>query len=82
MSADGVLPVGHGAFEIAAFDAVLHADISRVVFAIDKRGAAGLVDIRELAQRYLLAGWRADEQVADLLRVLPELRLHAHDEVK
>ncbi len=79
---NGALSVGHGALQIAAFDAVLHADIARVVFAIDKRCAAGLVNIRELAQRNLLAGWCADEQVADLLRVLAELRLHAHDEIE
>ena len=40
------------------------------------------VDIRQFAQRNLLAGGRADEQIADLLRVLAELRLHAHDEVE
>ena len=33
-------------------------------------------------KRNLLAGGRADEQVADLLGVLAELRLHADDEVE
>ena len=36
----------------------------------------------ELAQRNLLARGRADEQVADLLRVLAEFGLHAHDEIE
>ena len=40
------------------------------------------MNIRKLAQRNLLAGRRADEQIADLLRVLAELRLHAHDEIE
>ncbi len=45
----------HGALQVAPFDAVLHADIPRVVFAIDERSAAGLMNVGKLAQRNLLA---------------------------
>ena len=41
-----------------------------------------LADIRQLAQRNLLPGGRAHQQIANLLRVLAEFRLHAHHEIE
>ena len=72
----------HGALEIATLDAVLHADVARVVLAVNEGCAAGLVDVGELAQRDLLSCGRADQQIANLAGVLTELRLHAHDKVE
>ena len=79
---DGLLAGVHRALQVASFHAVLHADVARVVFAIDERRAAGLVNIGQRAQRNLLPRGRAHQQVADLLRTLAELRLHAHHQVE
>src|ERR1035438_3694668 len=49
-----------GPFEVAAFDAVLHADVPRIILAINERGAARFANIRKLGERNLLARGRAD----------------------
>ncbi len=79
---DRILAFPHGALQVAAFDAVLHADIARVVFAINKRCAVALADVGQLAQRNLLSIRRADQQIADLVRAAAELRLHAHHQIE
>ena len=72
----------YGTREIASFDAVLHADVARIIFAINEGRAVSFAYIGKFTEGNLLAGGRADQQVGDLLRVLAELRLHAHDEVE
>ena len=79
---DGPLPVTHGAFEIASLDAVLHADVAGIVFAIDKGSAGSFLNVGERRERNLLPAGRAHQQIGDLLRVLSELRLHAHHEIE
>src|SRR5208282_2358883 len=79
---DRALAVRDGSLKVASLDAVLHADVPGIVFAIDERRTTLLADVRELAQRNLLACRSADEQAADLLSVLAELRFHAHDQVE
>ena len=76
------LAVAHRPLQVAALDAVLDADVARVVFAIDKGRAVALADVGQLAQRNLLAVGRAHQQVADLVRAAAELRLHAHHQVE
>src|SRR5271155_3553346 len=79
---DGPLAVFYGAGQIAAFDAVLHADVARLIFAINEGRAVAFANIGKLAEGNLLAGGSADEQVRNLLGVLTELRLHADDEIE
>src|SRR5579862_5506736 len=79
---DGPLPVTHGSFEIASLDAVLHANVAGIVFAIDKGSAGSFLNVRERRERNLLPAGRAHQQIGDLLRVLSELRLHAHYEIE
>src|SRR5579862_147850 len=79
---DGPLSVTHSAFEIASLDAVLHANVAGIVFAIDKGIAGSFLNVRERRERNLLPAGRAYQQIGDLLRVLSELRLHAHYEIE
>ena len=79
---DGRLAIADGALQIAALDAVLHADVARIVFAVNEGRAVALGDVRELAERNLLPIGCADQQVPDLLCAAAELRLHAHDQVE
>ena len=79
---NGPLAGIHSALQVASLYAVLNADVPRVVFAIDERRPARLLNIGQRAQRNLLPGRRAHQQIADLLRALPELRLHAHHQVE
>ena len=78
----GGLTVVDDAFEIAAFDGELHADIARIVFAVDKRRAGCFADGGELGQRNLLAARRGDQQIADLACAGAILRIHADDQVE
>src|SRR5882724_4380730 len=52
---DSSLSIEHRSFQIATFDAVLHADVSRIVLAVNKRRTIPLSNIRQLAQRNLLS---------------------------
>ena len=54
----GALPVVHGAFQVAALDAELNADVARIVFAIDKRCAARFLNSRQ-ARKAEFAALRA-----------------------
>jgi len=78
---DRALSFMDSALQVAPFDAVLHADIARVVLAIDEGSAAGLVDIRQFAERDLLTGGRPDQQIPDFPGILAKLRLHAYHQV-
>src|SRR5579863_1759754 len=79
---DRGLAVLHRPFQITSLHAVLHADIAGVVFAIDERRAASLADTGELAQGNLLSVWSPNQQIPDLMRTAPELRLHAHHKIE
>ena len=78
----GLLPVGHRTRQIATQDAVLDPNVARVVLSIDKRGPVALPDMGELAQRNLLAGRSADQQIGDFVGARPEPGLHADHKVK
>ena len=77
-----LLPIFHGTFQVAALNAVLHADVARVIFAIDKRSAVALLDVWPVPEWNLLAVRRSHQQIANLLRATAELRLHAHDKIE
>ena len=79
---DRGLRFGDGTREIASFDGILHADVARVVLAIDERRAVGDFDVRDFTQRNLLPVRRREQDVADLLRRRAVLRLQAHDEIE
>ena len=72
----------HGARQVAPLDAELHADVPRIIFAIDERRAVSLMDVGKLGDGHLLPGGRRHQQVADLLRARAIFGLHAHDQVK
>ena len=78
----GRLSFAHGALQIAPLDAVLHSDVARIIFAINKRRAVSLRDGGKLAERNLLSIRRADQQIADLVGAAAELRLHADDQIE
>src|SRR6185437_15425135 len=52
---DRFLAGDYGTGEVTALDAVLHADVTRVVFAIDERRSGSLMNIGERSQGNLLA---------------------------
>ena len=79
---DRLLPLLHRAGQVAPFDAVLHADIPRIIFAIDERRPAAFPNIGQLAQRNLLPGRTAHQQISNLLRIFAEFRMHTHDQVE
>ena len=78
------LPDGfvHRAGKVASLHRELHADVARIVLAVDERGAVGHVDVGELLERDLLPAGRRHQDVADLLRVVAVLLLEAHDEIE
>ena len=49
------------AFEIAAFDGKLNADVARIIFAIDEGCAGSLANVGEFGERNLLAAGSGDE---------------------
>ncbi len=71
-----------GAGEIAAFDGELHADVARIVLAINKRRAVGDLDVGEFAQRNFLPAGRNDGNVADLVGIVAVFAFETHDEVE
>ena len=58
---DGRLAGVDNAFEVAALDGKLNADVARIVFAIDEGSAGGFLDVGELREAES-AGRRAREQ--------------------
>ena len=60
----------------------MHADIARVILAVDERGAVLHADVGKFLQRDLRAVRRGDEHVADGLRVVAELLFQAHHEIE
>ena len=79
---NGALSGLYDAFEVAAVDGKLDADVARIIFAIDEGCAGGFLDGGEFGERNLLAAGRGNEQVGDLHGVGAVLRLHAHDEIE
>ena len=71
-----------GAGQVAVLDAELDADEARVVLAVDERGALVDPDVRELAERQVLAVRCRDQQVLDRVEVLTEWLLEPDDEVE
>jgi hypothetical protein len=67
---------------LRAGDGKLDADVARIIFAVDKGRAGGLLDGGEFGERELLAVGRGHEQVGDLDGIGAVLRLHAHDKVE
>ena len=76
------LAVLDSACQVTTFDAVLDADVSGIVLAINERGAIPLGDASQLRQRDLHAVRGSYQQVADFLGTAAELGLHAHHEVE
>ena len=74
--------VVHRARQVAPLDAELHADVARIIFAIDERCAVALMDVGQLGDRHLLAGGSGHQQIADRARAGAVLGLHAHDQIE
>src|SRR5258705_441430 len=79
---DGLLAGLDDAFEIAPLDRKLDADVARIVFAIDERGAGRFLERGEFRQGNLLARRSGNEQVADFASVGAKLRVRAHNKVE
>src|SRR5579875_273176 len=76
------LPGCDSSSQIAALNIVLYADISGIIFPINKRRTVAYANICNLAERNLLAGRITYQQVGNFALIAPVLRLHAHDQVK
>ena len=72
----------HRAGQVAAFHRELHADVARIVLAINERGAVRDLDVGKFLQWNLLTVGRRDQDVADLLRVVAELLFQPHHQVE
>src|ERR1035438_6900382 len=76
------LSVLHSALQIAPFDAVLNADVTRVIFTVNKGCAVPLRNIGKLTERDLLSIGSAYQQVSNFMGAAAELRLHVHDQIE
>src|SRR5437016_739059 len=72
----------HNAFQVSPDNRKLNADVTRIVFPVDERRAAGFFDAGELGKRNLLSAGSGNKKVPNLARAGTELRLHSNDEVK
>ena len=79
---DSRLAISHRPLQIATLDAVLHADVARVIFAINKRRTISLRNIGELAERDLLSIGRTHQEISNFMRAAAELGLHADHKIK
>ena len=79
---DCCLGVSYRPLQITPLDAVLHADVAGVVFAINKGRTVSLADIGELAEWDLLPVGCTDQQISDLMRAAAELGLHADHKIE
>ena len=78
-----VLPrVAHGAGQIASHDAVLNANVARIVLPVDEGGPISLPDVSQRGKRYLMAIRVAYQEISDLVSVRTELWLSADYKVK
>ena len=64
------------------FDRELHADVARIVLAVDERGAVGHLDVGEFLERDLLPAGCRDQDVADLLGRVPVVAVEADHEIE
>src|SRR5262249_7830213 len=64
------------------FHGELHADIARVVLAIDEGGTVDHLNVRELLERNLLPAGGCNENIADFVRVVAVLLIEAHDQIE
>ncbi len=71
-----------GTCEVAVLDRVLHADVTRVVLAIDVRGAAGLPNVGEFLHGNLLSARCGNEHVPNGVGRLAELRFEPDHQVE
>src|SRR5262249_53245669 len=78
----GSLCFFHGSGQIASFDRILHANIARIVFAIDERGAANNSNLSEFFQRNLLSASSRNQNISNLLRCFAEPWLQANNKIK
>src|ERR1019366_7838482 len=78
----GGLPGVDDALKVTPFHRKLHADVARIVFTINKRSAAALLNRSECGQRYLLTRGRRNQQIPNLRRVGTELRFHTDDKIE
>ena len=79
---DSAARFAHGARQVATVDAELDPDVAGILFAINERRPILDPNVRELAQRQVLAVGGSDQQILDRLHVLSVGLLHADDEIE
>src|SRR5690242_14536423 len=70
------------AFQVAALDGKLNANVAGIVLAIDEGCAGAFLNGGELGERDLLAGRGGNEEIADVVGAGAVLRLHADHQVE
>jgi hypothetical protein len=79
---DRLLRLVHRAGQVAALDAELDSDVTRIIFAIDERRAVALTNRGQLGNRNLLPGRSGHQQIADGVLARTVLGFHAHHQVE
>ena len=79
---DSPLGIEDGALQIAIADRESDRHVTLQRFTVDERRALGGLDIGDLVQRDLAAGWQVDADLAHRVEALAILRLPSHDQVE